>query len=105
MRSCIPPAALSYADVPAQRSTKHWKHLGTDLVLHSANGFDMKGKFNHPALSQMGGLTGMHIFKDAIVTSAAARAAVAAAKNDLAEFCCTCSGVPLRATLTENAFD
>jgi len=44
-----------------------WTHLAADLVLHSRDGFEMKGKFNHPALSQLGTLTGMHTFGDAML--------------------------------------
>ncbi len=36
-----------------------------DLVLHTVDGFDMKGKFNHPGPSQQSSLTGMHTYGDA----------------------------------------
>ena len=42
-------------------------HLAADLVLHSRDGIDMKGKFNHPSLTQLGSLTGMHTFGDAML--------------------------------------
>ena len=44
-----------------------WAHLAADLVLHSRDGFEMKGKFNHPSLSQLGNLNGMHTFGDAML--------------------------------------
>jgi predicted AlkP superfamily phosphohydrolase/phosphomutase len=44
-----------------------WAHLAADLVLHTRDGFEMKGKFNHPALSQFGTLNGMHTFGDAML--------------------------------------
>ena len=44
-----------------------WAHLAADLVLHTRDGFEMKGKFNHPALSQLGALNGMHTFGDAML--------------------------------------
>ena len=44
-----------------------WAHLAADLVLHTRDGFEMKGKFNHPALSQLGTLNGMHTFGDAML--------------------------------------
>lgn len=44
-----------------------WAHLAADLVLHPRDGFEMKGKFNHPALSQLGHLNGMHTFGDAML--------------------------------------
>lgn len=44
-----------------------WSHLAADLVLHSRDGFEMKGKFNHPALAQLGTLNGMHTFGDAML--------------------------------------
>ena len=42
-------------------------HLAADLVLHSADGFDMKGKFNHPARASLGKLSGMHTYGDAML--------------------------------------
>ncbi len=44
-----------------------WAHLAADLVLHTRDGFEMKGKFNHPALSQLNTLNGMHTFGDAML--------------------------------------
>jgi len=44
-----------------------WAHLAADLVLHSRDGFEMKGKFNHPSISQLGHLNGMHTFGDAML--------------------------------------
>ena len=44
-----------------------WAHLAADIVLHTRDGFEMKGKFNHPALSQLGTLNGMHTFGDAML--------------------------------------
>jgi predicted AlkP superfamily phosphohydrolase/phosphomutase len=44
-----------------------WAHLAADLVLHTRDGFEMKGKFNHPAQAQLGSLTGMHTFGDAML--------------------------------------
>jgi predicted AlkP superfamily phosphohydrolase/phosphomutase len=38
-----------------------------DLVLHSADGFDLKGKFNSPVISNQGSLTGMHTFGNAML--------------------------------------
>jgi len=42
-----------------------WMHLAGDIVLHARDGFEMKGKYNHPAFSQLGQLNGMHTFGDA----------------------------------------
>jgi predicted AlkP superfamily phosphohydrolase/phosphomutase len=44
-----------------------WTHLAADIVLHARNGIEMKGKFNHPALSQLLSLNGMHTFGDAML--------------------------------------
>lgn len=44
-----------------------WAHLAADIVLHTRDGIEMKGKFNHPALSQLGQLNGMHTFGDAML--------------------------------------
>jgi len=44
-----------------------WSHLAADLVLHSRDGFDLKGKFNHPGIAQLGSLNGMHTFCDAML--------------------------------------
>ncbi len=44
-----------------------WAHLAGDLVLHSRDGFEMKGKFNHPSAAQLGHLNGMHTFGDAML--------------------------------------
>ena len=44
-----------------------WTHLAADLVLDSHDGYEMKGKFNHPVLSDAGVLTGMHTFDDAML--------------------------------------
>lgn len=44
-----------------------WTHLAADLVLHARDGFEMKGKFNHPAVAQLGLLNGMHTFGDAML--------------------------------------
>ena len=44
-----------------------WAHLAADLVLHTRDGFEMKGKFNHPAPSQLSTLNGMHTFGDAML--------------------------------------
>ncbi len=42
-------------------------HLAADLVLHTANGFEMKGKLNSPVLHSQSHLTGMHTFGDAML--------------------------------------
>jgi predicted AlkP superfamily phosphohydrolase/phosphomutase len=65
--SKIPVAPITHVFRREEVYDGPWAHLAADLVLHSANGFDMKGKFNHPALSQMGNLTGMHTFEDAML--------------------------------------
>lgn len=44
-----------------------WAPVAADVVLHPRDGFELKGKFNHPALTQLGGLTGMHTFGDAML--------------------------------------
>lgn len=44
-----------------------WSQLAADLVLHTRDGFEMKGKFNPPSLAQLGHLTGMHTFGDAML--------------------------------------
>lgn len=44
-----------------------WTQLAADLILHSADGYDMKGKFNHPVNSDIGNFTGMHTFGDAML--------------------------------------
>ncbi len=47
--------------------TGPWAHLAADLVLHTRDGIEMKGKFNHRALAQLGSLQGMHTFGDAML--------------------------------------
>jgi predicted AlkP superfamily phosphohydrolase/phosphomutase len=47
--------------------TGPWAHLAADLVLHPRDGFDLKGKFNHSSLAQLGSLNGMHTFGDAML--------------------------------------
>ncbi len=42
-------------------------HLAADLVLHTADGFEMKGKLNSPVLNSQSHLTGMHTFGDAML--------------------------------------
>lgn len=44
-----------------------WTPLAADIVLHSHDGYDMKGKFNHPVASDIGNLTGMHTYDDAML--------------------------------------
>lgn len=44
-----------------------WTSNAPDLILHTANGFEMRGRFNMPYLSSLGDLTGMHTFDDAML--------------------------------------
>ena len=44
-----------------------WRPLAPDLILHSANGFEMRGSFNMPNISGLGDFTGMHTFEDAML--------------------------------------
>ena len=65
--SAQPFAPITHIFPRAEIYDGPWAHLAADLVLHSADGFDMKGKFNHPARASLGKLTGMHTFGDAML--------------------------------------
>jgi predicted AlkP superfamily phosphohydrolase/phosphomutase len=44
-----------------------WAVHAPDLILHTTDGFEMRGRFNTPHLSSLGDLTGMHTFEDAML--------------------------------------
>jgi predicted AlkP superfamily phosphohydrolase/phosphomutase len=52
---------------PAEIYKGPWAAQAPDLVLHSVNGFEMRGRFNAPSLASLGELTGMHTFEDAML--------------------------------------
>jgi predicted AlkP superfamily phosphohydrolase/phosphomutase len=65
--SSKPFAPITHVFRPEEIYGGPFAHLAADLVLHTADGFEMKGSMNSPVLHSQGHLTGMHTFGDAML--------------------------------------